>query len=254
MIVPTLGTRVDFLERNLQSIVTQSVHVDIVVVCPPDAKSARTLATRFDAQLLDDTGSLPGAINAGARLANESHEFVSWLGDDDMLAQDSLVTTTRMLDAHPQAVLAYGACQYINEHGELLWTSRAGAWAERILSWGPDLIPQPGKLVRTWAWQAVGGVDESLTMAFDLDLLLKLRSKGPFVHTRRVVSCFRWHGDSLTASNRSRNLDESEAVKRRYLTPEVRRVSWLWEKPVRWATTLAAQEVHRRRRARSQVT
>ena len=103
-------------------------------------------------------------------------------------------------------------------------------------------------LVRAAQWQAVQGVDESLSMAFDLDLLLKLRRRGPLVDSNAVVASFRWHATSLTASDRTRNLQESELVKRRYLTSRQFALKWLWEKPVRLATRIAAHEVQRRAR------
>ena len=85
-------------------------------------------------------------------------------------------------------------------------------------------------LVRRSAWEAVGGVDESLRFAFDLDLLLKLQAgQGSFVDVGAVVSMFRWHAESLTVSDRTRSLDESELVKRRYLSSGMRKVAWAWE-------------------------
>lgn len=246
IVVPTLGSRLDYLRQTLASIREQQPAVDIVVVTPAGAVDARTLAAEVEADVVDDPGSLPAAVNAGVAAARPEHEFVNWIGDDDVLAPGSIGATTRALGADPSLVLAYGACTYIDDEGSALWTSQAGRWAQRILPWGPDLIPQPGMLVRLDAWRAVGGVDESLRFAFDLDLLLRLRSQGGFVDVGTVVSSFRWHPDSLTVSDRSASLDESEAVKRRYLSPAARRMSWTWEGPVRLATRAAAREVTRR--------
>lgn len=249
LIVPTLGTRVEYLRESLNSIRSQEVPSDIVVVCPESATEARVLAASFDAKVCNDPGSLPRAINEGAKSLEAHHEFINWLGDDDLLAPGSLAATTGILDSRPEATVAYGACRYINSRGTELWVSKAGRWAPRILGWGPDLIPQPGMLVRGNAWQRVNGVDESLSMAFDLDLLLKLKVIGPLVNAETTVSAFRWHETSLTASDRTRNLQESEEVKRRYLSPTQARLKWIWEKPVRVATRMAAREVQRRAEA-----
>ena len=146
------------------------------------------------------------------------------------------------LDRNPDAVLAYGACRYIDGDGAELWVSSAGVWAPRILKWGPDLIPQPGMLVRRTAWDRVGGVDESMRFAFDLDLLLKIQPLGEFIDVGQVVSSFRWHGDSLTVSDRATSLHESEVARRRALSPVARRLAWVWEGPVRVATRAAANE------------
>jgi len=244
-VVPTLGTRPEYLQRCLTSIANQEVAVDIVIVAP-DKPDIREIAQRFGASHLTDPGSQTKAINLGVDSARPHHEFVNWLGDDDLLEPGSLSTIIRALDMNTKAVAAYGACRYINENDAELWISKAGPLANRILKWGPDLIPQPGMLVRTTAWHRVGGVDESFRFAFDLDLLLKLQKLGQLIDVGQVVSSFRWHADSLTVGDRSENLRESEVAKRRALSPTARKLAWIWEKPVRGATRLAAAEVARR--------
>lgn len=254
MIVPTLGSRPELLEECLTSITEQREPVDIVIVAPSGKPAVTDLAGRLGAQLVDDPGSLAGAINLGATQASPRHEYLNWLGDDDLLEPGSLSSTVRALDENPAAALAYGACRYIDDLGRELWVSRAGRWAPRILSWGPDLIPQPGMLVRREAWESVGGLDESYKFAFDLDLLLRLRKLGRFIDVGAVVSAFRWHGDSLTVSDRSQSLAESERAKRASLPRGMRSLAWIWEGPVRIATRIAAREVSRRARRLTQVS
>jgi GT2 family glycosyltransferase len=245
LVVPTLGQRITYLYDTLSSIAAQDLPTDVVLVAPltPEIQG---LAEQFNAQVLPDPGSQPKAINAGMRLAQPNHEYVNWLGDDDLLEPGSLACTTRALDTNPEAVVAYGACRYINESNQELWVSKAGPWATRILAWGPDLIPQPGMLVRRSAWERVGGVDESYRFAFDLDLLLRLKTVGALIDVGQVVSSFRWHAESLTVSDRATNLAESERAKRTALSPRARQFAWLWEAPVRIATRVAAREVNRR--------
>lgn len=248
IVVPTLGRRLGLLEQTLASIAAQDRPADIVVVVPRAAEEARVLALAHGARVLDDPGGQAAAVNLGVSSAEHHHVYVNWIGDDDLLAPGSVAVTAGMLDRRADAVVAYGACSYIDDKGRPLWTSSAGRWAGAILSWGPDLIPQPGMLVRREAWQRVGGLDEGLRFAFDLDLLLKARRLGPLVDVGQVVSSFRWHPDSLTVADRTASLAESESVKRRHLSPRARSVAWLWEFPVRGATRLAAREVTRRAR------
>lgn len=246
IVIPTLGQRVDYLRQTLESIRIQQIEVDITVVTPTTAVAARALAHEFGTKVIDDPGSLPAAINLGVAQTGVQHRYVNWLGDDDLLTGQSIEFTIGALRANPGAVAAYGSCRYIDPQGKELWVSKAGKWADRILAWGPDLIPQPGMLIRKEAWDLVGGVDESLSHAFDLDLLLKLKGQGEFTPVGQVVSCFRWHPDSLTVSDRSKSLNESEEIKRRYLSPRQTKLKWLWEQPVRVATNIAAQRLNRR--------
>ena len=244
LVVPTLGQRPEFLTQTLESLATQSVPADIVVVTPqPEAGS---IANRFGARVLPDPGGLAAAINLGVASAGPQHAYVNWIGDDDLLEPQSLARTVAALDADERAVLAYGSCRYIDTTGRQVWLSSAGRLAPWILSWGPDLIPQPGMLVRRSAWDAVGGLDTSFRFAFDLDLLLKLRRVGRFIDVGAPVSSFRWHGDSMTVSDRETSLRESERARRRALGPLARRMAWTWEAPVRVATRAAARQLHRR--------
>lgn len=243
LVVPTLGRRLDFLEQTLTSIRNQDLPVRLLVVVPRAAEEARALSRSFDAELLDDPGSLSGAVNLALCEEGRGEVYGNWIGDDDLLAPGSLAATVQALDHHPATSVAYGHCTYIDEDGRELWTSRAGPTAARILGWGPDLIPQPGMLFRLTDFRAVGGLDESLGFAMDLDLLLRLRRRGSLVDVGRPVSSFRWHATSLTVSDRSSSLAESELVKRRYLPPAARRVAPLWEVPVRLATRLAARQL-----------
>lgn len=254
IVIPSLGRRVDYLQQTLQSIADQQVEVDVAAVLPRSAAEARELCTSFGARVLDDPGSMSAAVNIGLMSATQDHVFGNWIGDDDLLLPGSLRTTIDALDRNPGAVLAYGHCEYIDEQGRRLWVSKAGPLAPWLLPWGPDLIPQPGALFRLGDFKAVGGLDESLRFAMDLDLLLRLKSRGQFVDVRRPVSAFRWHATSLTVSDRAASLAESEAVKRRYLPGYLQPLAPMWEAPVRLATRLAARQISRRAMAISEVS
>jgi len=248
LVIATLGKRPEYLQQTITSIASQSIASDIIIVAPATAPGIQQTANEAGATLLADPGSLAAAINLGIShgLKRHDYSYVNWLNDDDLLEPESLTATTRILDDTPNAVVAYGSCRYIDENGHEILISRAGPWASRLLSWGPDLIPQPGMLVRARSWQEVGGLDESYQLAFDLDLLLKLRKIGRLVDTGTVVSSFRWHAESLTVDDRTKNIEESERAKRNQLGAFARNLAWIWEGPVRVATRVAAREVQRR--------
>ena len=249
VVVPTLGRRLSFLRQNLQSIRDQELPADVVIVRPAGSPLVDELASEFGAEVLDDCGSLPGAINMGMQAHGAGHDFVTWLGDDDLLEKGSFARVVNALDLRPDAVAAFGYCRYIDDEGRSLWVSRAGRLAPLVLPWGPDLVPQPGMLFRTHAWMLVGGLDESYRFAFDLDLLLRLKNVGRLAAVPEVVAAFRWHGDSLTVSDRTANLVESERAKRAQLSSALRFLAPVWEVPVRWQTRLAANRLTQRARS-----
>ena len=247
IIVPTLGRRNSYLVQTLASIRAQREEpADVVVVAPVDAIEARQLARELGASVVDDPGGMAASLNTGIATAADRHQYVNWIGDDDLLTSGSLAASAAALDASPGAVIAFGACDYIDANGRVLWTSRAGRLAPWVMTWGPNLVPQPGALFRLSAVRAAGGLDPTLVYAMDLDLWIRLRKLGSFASTGRTLASFRWHATSVTVANRTASLDESEAIKRRYYTPTQRQMAFLWEHPVRVATALAARRVNGR--------
>jgi glycosyltransferase involved in cell wall biosynthesis len=207
----------------------------VVVVAPPTAKQAREIAAAAGAEVVDDPRrGLSAAMNAGLA-ARRGEDYLAWIGDDDAMAPDGLRTLADMLDRDPSAVVAFGACEYMNADDEVFAVSRAGGLATRVLRWGPDLIPQPASLSRLDAMKAVGPYDESLRFVMDLDMFLRLRSQGRFLSTGRTVARYRWHPDALTVANRGLSISEAELVKRRHLPEWARPVAPVWEVPVRAA-------------------
>lgn len=246
VVLPTLGERLDTFRLTLLSIEQQKhdVGVRLVVVVPKTAEKARAIAVSFGAELVDDPGTgISAAINQGL-MARKGEEFYSWMGDDDLFRPGGLLKLKTLIRSNPNNVVAYGGCVYINEKGSRIGVNKSGKIANFLLPWGPDLIPHPGSIIRIDSLFSVGLYDESLKYAMDLDVFLKLRKIGKFASTTEEVSAFRWHSNSLTVSGRKASSMESEAVKRRYLRPALRKFSFLWEIPVRYASSFAAKQVN----------
>lgn len=254
LIVPTLGERVDYLKVCLESVLSQSVVADVVVVVPTSATEAREACEGAGVVVIDDPGGLSAAVNKGANHPPANYDFVNWLGDDDLLLPEALARASRALVTRPGAVVAYGRCRYVDPEGRRIGTSGAGRLAPWLMTWGPDLVPQPGMLVAGDAWRSLGGLDETLNYAMDLDLLLRLKQLGPFVAVDSDLACFRWHPNSLTVAERSASVREAEQVKRRYYGARTRGLARLWEPTVRRANLAAGRRVTQRALRLSQST
>lgn len=244
VVIPTLGERPEFLRQTLESVKNQKgVKSDIVIVFPLNNNATRKIAKEFGAEMVNDPGGLSRAVNAGIATAKPHHEFISWIGDDDLIAPDSYKTAVAALDKNPGAVLAYGYCEYIDNNGRHLFTSRAGRFAPWIMTWGPNLMPCPGTLFRHSSLKDAGEFDVNNKYSMDLDMFLRLRKLGKFINTKQTLAAFRWHPSSTTVSNRDKVVRETEMVKRKYLPKMLRPLSPIWEIPVRIATKLAAKRV-----------
>ena len=248
-VVPTLGERVDTLGPALTSIRSQQgVTTTLVVVVPAAAGEARRIAEDHEAVVVDDPKrGLSAAVNAGIAAAN-GEAYFAWIGDDDELHPGGLRTLVDMLEADPGAVVAFGACDYMDDRGHVFAVSRAGKWARRVLAWGPALIPQPASLTRLSAMRNVGPFDERLRFVMDLDMFLRLRKQGRYLATQTRVAKYRWHPDALTVANRDASISEADRVRRRHLPTAARRLAVVWERPVRLAIHVVSAQLSKRAR------
>jgi len=248
-VVATLGTRMDTLERTLRSIRSQDApSVDMVLVTPKtDDAGIRRLASKYSASVDRDPGSgLTAALSVGLEKARGQLAFM-WLADDDELTDGSLNATWTALRAVPDRVMVYGNVIYVDAAGDQIAASGLGQLAPRLMGYGPNLLPQPGSLALTEAVRSVGGFDDDLKYAPDLDLFLRLKSIGKIVHIDRLVARYTWHPDALTVKNRLASLREAEAVRRRYRRGLGRVLGY----PADWATRVIVTRASRRLTSRA---
>lgn len=211
IVVPTLGQRLDYLEQNLRSISSQGLDVQIVIVRPLKvSEHVDKLAETYGAKVVDDPAEgLSRAVNVGVSMLDSSVEYFNWLGDDDFLTPESLSNAVRMFDTHEQAVLVYGNCKYLDDLDRELFVAKPGKFASRSMAFAPNKIPQPGALMRVSAFEKLGGLNEELRFAMDLDLWLRIRRLGKLIYVDAVLANYRWHKGSLSAMNGKASFEEA---------------------------------------------
>lgn len=214
IVVPTLGTRPDYLAESLISLQEQDYpHLIVCVVGPESSSARRAAAERNVLFVAQEPSGIGAAINAGWQELGAQCPVWGWLGDDDALAPGSIAVAVRALSRRG-TVMAYGRCRYVDQDGVHLWTAHPGRLAAWNLPGGVDLIPQPGSLFRAQAVREVGLLDPSLRYAMDYDLFLRLRRVGRLAYVPVVLASFRWHEDSLSASQSAQSTDEAERVRK----------------------------------------
>jgi GT2 family glycosyltransferase len=241
VVVPTIGQRPQYIESTLRSI-REAGDTYIVLVGREDFNGkAFADSGLVDLYVNEDGPSLPGKINQGFRALPKEIEYITWVGDDDLLSPDSLVKAVAVLERPEKPVLVFGHCQYIDSEGKDVLVKRTGSWAVPLLRFGPQLIPQPSAVFRRDAFEKVGGLSHRYEFAFDFDLFIKLTKLGKSVFVDSITSSHRWHATSLTYSRRWDSVREASAVRVSHLHTLVKVFSFLWEIPVIMLTYIAGR-------------
>lgn len=247
IVVPTIGTRPDFLPLALKSIRQAGANAYILLVGNQSFDPSSLIAEGLiDEYLVEPEPGLAAKINFGLRALPSDIRFFNWLGDDDLLTPGSLAACLERMAMPDNPVLVFGKCDYIDPKGAKVWQMPTSRWSVRLLRFGPQLIPQPGSLYSRAAFERVGGLDTSLGWAFDFKLFLDLSKQGNCVFLPRVLAQFRWHPDSLSVRGRRNSVAEASLVRQNNLPVGLRAISALWEYPVRQATYWAGVRLSRK--------
>jgi glycosyltransferase involved in cell wall biosynthesis len=228
IIVPTLGLRPRYLDECIRSI-SNAGNSLIVIVSPYNVAFSGFVKSKVGLFIQESGNGLAAAINLAVANLPPEIEFFNWLGDDDLLTEDSISKCIGALQVSHRTSAVYGQCEYIDSHSKKVGINKSGNWAKKILRFGPDLIPQPGALFRINSFNAVGGLNTHYKYAFDFDLFIKLQEVGELTYLPEVLGKFRWHSDSLSVKSRMASVLEGSKVRKSYLPSFIRHISLCWE-------------------------
>lgn len=231
IVIPTLGTRLDYLKLCIDSILNVGFPVNIVIVAPANCHEQVALVggAGVSKYLADPGTGAAGAINFGFKAFPEHIRYVAWLGDDDLLESGSIGIAREKLERNPNTVAVFGNIKIIDSLGRAFTVFETSRHAVKQIYWGPNKIPQPGSLFRRTAVDLIAGLDESFRFAFDGDLFMRLAKTGNIEHVDRYVASFRWHSESLSSGQSAKSIKEASRARVKNLPRGLRLIAWLWE-------------------------
>ena len=138
-------------------------------------------------------------------ISQATGEYISFIDADDLWTPDKLENQLKALQSNPQAALAYSWTNFIDEAGNFLrrggYISVTGnTFATLLLVNFVENGSNP--LIRTHVFKEVGGFDELLRSAEDLDMWLRLAVRYDFVAVQKPQILYRMSANSMS-SNRN---------------------------------------------------
>lgn len=243
IVIPTMGTRPVFLQQSLDSI-RRAGSATVCIVAPSNVNLDAVLdPDSYESLVIDPGKGLSAAIDAGLRSFPSNIQYINWIGDDDLLIENSLTHAFNLLSSSPNVVLVHGGCEYIDENGKRLWLNNSGSYAKYLMRFGPNLIPQPGSLFKRQAYEQVGGLNHQYKWACDLDLMIRLTRVGEIQFTPQTMAKFRWHNESLSVRSRRESVNEASKIRRESLPILLQFFSPLWEIPMKQAIIYAGHRL-----------
>ena len=140
IIVPTLGLRPGYLDECIRSI-SNAGNSLIVIVSPCNVAFNDFIKSKVGLFIEDSGDGLAAAINLAVANLPPEIEFFNWLGDDDLLTENSISKCIGVLQESQRTNAVYGQCEYIDSHSKKVGVNYSGAWAKKYFALGQTLFP-----------------------------------------------------------------------------------------------------------------
>lgn len=203
VVTPTLNAA-EFIQTTLECVRSQSYgSIEHIVVDGGSSDDTLRIVREagYPVRVIERPGlNQSGAVNLG--FAHGVGEFFALLNADDILSATAIESGVRHLQDVPLAAVAYARADHIDDRGEKLGDYPV-MHASREVMLRECVIAQPATLIRSSAYEAAGGLDESLNFAMDYDLWLRLIEAGnEFLFVDELWAHSRMHRSNKTLGQR----------------------------------------------------
>lgn len=192
-----------YVAQAVESILNQTFQ-DFELIIIDDGSTDRSLEIlqRYAAQ--DQRIHLTHSENCGIAkttnkmLSQAAGEFVALMDNDDIAFPHRLAQQVELLKSQPDVVGVSGALQFIDEQGRLLLTESPVPQDDQevqslLLAGYANNFPHPCAMLRRAALVKIGGYNEALVVAADLDMMLRIGEVGKLTNLKQPILKYRVH-------------------------------------------------------------
>ncbi len=206
-----------FLEATIESVLSQNYpELEYFVIDGNSTDDSVSIIKRYSDRLSDwvsepDRGQ-SHAINKG--FARATGEILGWLNSDDRLEPGALMAVAEEARRLPEVGAFVGEGQIVDAAGKVVYYKRPGDLSfDGMCRWleGGDFM-QPSCFFRRTAWEACGPLDETIHIALDVDLWLRMARAVRFSGMDRLLSTSLRHKDAKTEAYRDEMVADAITV------------------------------------------
>ncbi|GHB95318.1 glycosyltransferase family 2 protein [Cerasicoccus arenae] len=192
VIIPSFN-QADYLEAAIRSVLCQDYpNVECLVLDGGSKDGSAEIIEHYRSALAyarshSDNGQ-SAAVNEGAQRA--TGDIMSFLNSDDMLAQGAISRIVKTFAQHPESMLVHGERILIDA------SDNVAGWSHSI-PFNPDETPyninSETAFWKSQAFDELGGFNESLSFALDLDFFCRIYAKYPIHLINQFLGYYRFH-------------------------------------------------------------
>jgi len=210
----------EFLEESILSVLNQNYpDLEYIIIDGGSDDSSVDIIKKYESQLAywvsePDRGQ-SHALNKG--IANATGDILFWLNADDLCLPHAFSTVIEAFRQRPMSRLVIGQAYVIDSEGKKIRELKSHFTTWEDFATRKYMIRQVATFFDRRLFDEMGGVDESLEYAMDMDLLLRLTRKYPPFIVDNYLTAYRKHSTTKTDSNSVKGYQEGELISWKYL-------------------------------------
>lgn len=214
-----------FIEEVIRSVLLQGYpNLEYIIIDGGSTDESLDIIRKY-ADWLTHWVSEPDSGQANAINKGFSHaqgDVLAWLNSDDIYEAGTLSTVAQRLNPLDGPLVVFGDCLAIDEQGnpKHIYRGIERPFLRRLCYWRGWNLPQPTVFWTREVWERVGPLDESLHLALDYDLFLRMSRHYEFRHVGKVLARYRQHASAKSGTgwkeNRARFYIEMKPVSQQY--------------------------------------
>lgn len=191
-----------YIEETIQSVLSQDYpNIEYIVIDGGSTDGTRAILEKFTGRIQwvsePDKGQ-SDAINKGWMRAKG--EIIAYLNADDTYAPGAIRAAVTYLQEHPDIGMVYGDGILTDGVGRVLSKYRAGEFGLRELFYCRDNILQPAVFLRREVYERIGGIDESLHLAMDLDYWIRVGLRFRVAYLPQPLATAKIYGEAKSVA------------------------------------------------------
>ena len=197
----------NFIEKTINSVLSQNYpNLEFIIIDGGSTDNSIEIIKKYENHLLywvsePDRGQ-SHAINKG--LAKSSGEILTWLNSDDWYLPETLKKFATIFQNNPEVGMVVGAGRVGDLEGNEMHYIKPNTDMnlESLYDWmnGGDFL-QPSSAFSRSALELSGPIDESIHIALDVDLWIRMAKKGvKFISTNDLLSEALSHPNAKTTA------------------------------------------------------
>lgn len=223
MVIATYN-RAALLKETIESVLKQTFRdFELIVVDDGSTDDTEQLLRSYGDRLRffhQENRGPSTARNLGVSLAQAS--WISIQDSDDICAPNHLETLYRFVEKNPDVGMVFANGAYLDDPGPQGKTIISRAKSKRLAEKGVQLadlfntsiVRLQAALLSKKAFLAVGGLDEQLRIAMDLDLAFRLFMRFTVAYLDRVVFFYRRHPGNIGRNQELRLLENLQVIEK----------------------------------------